>query len=175
MNKPIVIFTNFWDAEKALRSEYLVDYDDITMRKIVFRQDPKNHTVCSIALAHPNLDKLKSIKKGNKNEYALPRLDFFCPTYEMLMDYKNGGEWSDYTLKYRSILRERKEVIIEWLDTLEDGHIYLLCCWENTSKKSNCHRKLIYDAFKSSKSLMDKALYIHRDGSWNDTCQLPLG
>ena len=164
MEKPIIVFTNFWDAEKIINQDHLVSYDEKSFYKVRLYKDPRNFTVKSIALAHPNLDKLPTIKSLNGNSYSLPRLDFFCPTYEMLMDYKQGGSWDDYTTQYRKILKDRKDPIVNWFESLIPGKIYILCCWENTSKGANCHRELIYDAFTQSKTLKDKALYIKRTG-----------
>jgi hypothetical protein len=161
MNKPIIVFTNFWDAEKIINQDYLTSYDEKSFYKIKLHNNPRNFTVKSIALSHPPLDRMPTMK------YIFPkldRLDMFCPTYDILKDYKDGGSWSAYTKAYRKILRDRKSSILEWLDSLKPNCIYILCCWENTSKGSNCHRELIYQAFNQSKTLRDKALFIKRSG-----------
>jgi len=165
MNKPVILFTNFWDANKLLQTKHFVFWKGNSLYKVKMNDDPKNYSVLSIALRHPSLDKLPVIKETHSH---LPRLDFFCPTYEMLKDYKGGGKWSDYVVKYKQLMRDRRTDITEWVKSLIPDHVYILCCWENTSKGANCHRKLVFEALSKSKTLRDKAIYTHRDGSWHD-------
>lgn len=136
----ILIFTTFWDAD------YFLKNNEYSLCKVY-----------SIALQHPNLPFIS--KKFN----PLPTLDFFCPTWEMLSKYKTDKNWDDYTKKYRALLMQRKKEIKEWFNSLKNGS-YMLCCWENTSRGANCHRKLLYDVFVHSKSTKDKAVYIYRHG-----------
>lgn len=165
MDKPVVIFTNFWDADKLLKRGHFLCSEGEFLYKVMLYEDPRNYKVCSIALSHPPLDRLPVIKSKFSK---LERLNFFCPTYNMLKDHKDGGEWSDYVKQYMPLLKSRKDSVLDWFKSLESNHVYILCCWENTSKGAHCHRQLMYDAFTKSKSLKDKAIYIYRSGSWND-------
>ena len=166
MNKPIIVFTNFWDAEKLIKHKRFLFWRDESLYNVKLYDEKCNYTVYSIALAHPKLNKLPVIRAIHQE--SIPRLDFFCPTYEMLTNYKGGGSWKDYTTKYRRLLKSRKKEIVHWLKSLMPDRVYILCCWENTSKNARCHRQLLFDAFTQSKSLRDKAIFAYRDGSWND-------
>ena len=161
MDKPIVIFTNFWDAEKIINQGYITSYSDKSFYKINLYNEPKNFVVHSIALSHPPLTRLPTIKSMEGN---FKRLDMFCPTYNLLIDYKTNGNWENYVKIYRSILKTRKNEITEWIDNLKPNFVYILCCWENTSKGAHCHRELIYDALIQSANLKNKALYVKRTG-----------
>lgn len=170
MNKPIILFTNFWDANHLLERRHFMFLHDKSLYKIQmhpggdFVKSPKNYSIHSIALSHPPLNRLKNI---HKEFPQLNRLNFFCPTYKLLKDYKDGGSWDDYSVNFRSLLRERKKEISQWIKSLMPDHIYILCCWENTSNGAHCHRALIYDALIKSKSLKNRAIYAYRDGSWD--------
>ena len=168
MSKPVIIFTNFWDAEKLLKEKTFLSKNGETLYKINLSEDPVNYSVHSIALSHPSLTKMPNMWKSCPNA-SIDRIGIFCPTYNLLMDYKGGCSWESYTVEYHSLLKQRKHDIIDWFESLKDDHVYILCCWENTCKKANCHRTLLYEALVKSKSLKDKATYIHRDGSWRKT------
>jgi hypothetical protein len=60
-----------------------------------------------------------------------------------------------------------KESVAKFVDSLEPEHIYILCCWENTCKGANCHRKLLCDALSSSGRTKDLANYVYRHGDVN--------
>ena len=150
MSKPVIVFTNFWDAEKLVKMRHFFFWDDTTLYKIRLNPDPKNYSVQSIALSHPPMERLPCLKADGSD---LSRIDCFCPTYELLAKYKDDGDWSSYIPEYISILKRRKDRIVEWIDALKNDHVYILCCWENTSKKAHCHRSLIYDALRRSKTV----------------------
>ncbi|MFA7220332.1 MAG: hypothetical protein WC119_07540 [Synergistaceae bacterium] len=170
MNKPIILFTNFWDANHLLERRHFVFLRDKSLYKIQMHpiggavKSPKNYSIYSIALSHPPLNRLKNI---HEEFPQLNCLNFFCPTYKLLRDYKDGGSWDDYSVNFRSLLRERKKEVSQWMKSLIPDHIYILCCWENTSNGAHCHRALIYDALSKSKSLKNRAIYAYRDGSWD--------
>lgn len=165
LKKPIVILTNFWDAESILKLQSI--FIDIRNSNKVCRlnflkdqnNNPKNFSVYSIALSHPNFSKLPNLNKAFKG-----RIDCFCPTYNMVMDYKETKNWLAYIPLYKDILVNRKERILKWFDSLEKDHIYLLCCWENIKGKSHCHRELLYKVLLTSKKANDKLYPILREG-----------
>lgn len=146
--KPLVLFTTFWNANKIDPNKSLYN---MTIKRNV------NFFVYSIALSHPDKDKLKVI-------YPFDRLDIFCPTYEILSKYKKDNDWDFYTVEYLKILKQRKEPIINWIRSLKEDSIYVLCCWENTKAGSKCHRQLLFNALKRSKNLGHDADYIYIDG-----------
>lgn len=165
-SKPIVIFTTFWDAEDILKQKCFLFQNDNKTNIVYVCTDsnnkPENFCVYSIALAHPSLDKIPNIK-----EQTLPffiRLDMLCPTYDILMKYKRDKDWVDYTKKYKQIISKRKDEIKNWIFSLRNNFIYILCCWENTKSGANCHRQILYNAIIASKTLKDKATYIYRHG-----------
>jgi hypothetical protein len=163
MNKPVILFTNFWDANKLLTRKHFMFWNDGKLFKV--QLNPKRYRVYSIALSHPPLAKLPNI---SKEPFDLERLDLFCPTYDMLKDRKNGGSWSEYVDKFHGLIKKRREDIVSWVKSLMPNQVYILCCWENTSGKANCHRQLLYEAMSKSKTLKNRAVYTYRDGSWDD-------
>jgi len=169
INRPIIIFTTFWDANSLVKSRIVMVPSANKNKVLNIRLNvddankAANFSIYSIALSHPKIN--------DKGLYplalytSLERLDFFCPTYNMLSRYKKDGAWDDYTRDYMAILKNRKEDISKWIKSLKKDHVYILCCWENTSTGANCHRRLVYDAFMKSKSIRENALLIYRDGS----------
>jgi len=147
VNKPTIIFTTFWDALK------IVSNGGFLCGKSVVRFLEGESSVLSIALAKPKGDKF----------YKIPKLDFFCPSWEMLKVYKKGRDWDVYTKQYRDILIKNKQMIAQWVDNLEN-RVYILCCWENTVEGAKCHRSLVYDALRLSKRTKDSANYLYRHG-----------
>lgn len=165
-NKPIVVFSNFWHVNYLLGLPFLLCRinDDEAVKINLKKDEPLNYSVCSIALTHPKLDALPELN-NLKSIGKFSRLDCFCPTYDLLMDYKKDKDWKSYCKRYTAILRDRKDKTKKWIASLQKGHIYFLCCWENTSGNSHCHRQLIYDALKTSKSTKDSIYSIYYDGS----------
>jgi len=158
-DKAIVILTNFWNANYLINCGFAIfPCDKDKYYKINLSQKDNNYTVLSIALRHPPLDdKLPHLRNLNT-------LSFFCPTYNMLSRYKKDGDWDIYTKDYKSLLRKRKEDIRDWINSLDSSHVYILCCWENTSLKAKCHRQIIYEAFKASTLAKEKILPFYCDG-----------
>jgi len=147
VKKPTVIFTTFWDAVKVQSNGGFLCGKDV----VRFQEAESN--VISVALAKP---------KGCRFN-KIPKLDFFCPSWEMLKAYKKNRDWDTYTKQYRDILIKEKHSIAQWVDSLEN-QVYILCCWENTVEGAKCHRSLIYDALRKSKRTKDVANYIYRYG-----------
>jgi hypothetical protein len=162
--KSIVIFTNFWDANNLIDESFiLIHQPNNKIYKINFYKEKndasKNYSVYSIALGHPNIDnKLKNLK-------GIERLDFFCPTYDLLKKYKNDHDWSYYQKRYPEIIQERKRKIQTWFRSLKEDHVYFLCCWENTKRGIHCHRELLYKMFLDSKKACEKIIPIYRHGN----------
>ena len=158
-DKAIVILDNFWNANYLINSGFAIfPYDKDKFYKVNLSQRDKNYTVYSIALRHPALDeKLPHLRN-------LDTLSFFCPTYNMLNRYKEDGDWDAYTKDYKNLLRKRRQEIQEWINSLTPNHVYILCCWENTSLKAKCHRQILYEAFNSSKLAKEKILSFYCSG-----------
>lgn len=161
-SKAVIVLTNFWDAN------ILIDYGFLLYRvegedkvyKINIRQglqEKCNFTVNSIALSNPPLGKLPHLE-------GITRLDFFCPTYDILHRYKEDNDWIKYTKDYYKILKDRKKDLKDWVDNLEPNRVYFLCCWENTVGGAHCHRDLIYKKLLSSEAAMEKTFPIYRHG-----------
>jgi len=157
--KSIVILTNFWDANFIIDCGYAIfPCDKDKCYKINFNNKKPNYSVRSIALRNPIID------KNLRHLDSISTLDFFCPTYDMLKRYKNDGNWEKYTDDYKSLMRKRKQEVRGWMNSLIPDHIYLLCCWENTSLKAKCHRQLLFDAFKKSKLAQEKMILFYCHG-----------
>ena len=134
--KPVVIFTHFWDANKIIEQGFILVQKAEKVYKVNVFQDEPNYSVHSIALSHPPLNKLPHLE-------SMDRIDCFCPTYNLLHRYKDEGDWDAYVRDYKQILRDRKDRVKRWVSGLENNRVYILCCWENTSLKAKCHRKLV--------------------------------
>lgn len=160
-SKSVVILTNFWDAN------LIIDYGFALFRhknnvlckvNIHSKKGVSNYSVHSIAISHPPLTKLENLEK-------MSRLDFFCPTYDMLVRYKKDSDWEKYTTDYGKLLKSRRSELKDWMDSLKPERVYILCCWENTSSKANCHRELIYKIFLSSEVAKKKIIPVYRHGN----------
>ena len=157
--KAHVIFTNFWDANILAQDKYMTYcFHKSPTEKKFYMAWLRNYQICSIALGMPDSSKIPFLKD-------VFRLDHFCPTYDLLMAYKKDGDWDKYRQAYRKLLVSRKDAIDDWINALEQDKIYILCCWEDTSKKCNCHRKLLFDALKSTSIWKDKAIWVYRHGN----------
>jgi len=159
--KALVLLTTFWDAEALIENKYF----DFKVKNGLYRGNlfvdgemNPSYRVLSIALSHPPLNKFSHIKKFD-------RLDFWCPTYDMLKDYHNDRDWAKYQLKYENLMKKRKGTVKAWIDSLLANKIYILCCWENTAKEAKCHRQLMYEALLSSNYAKQKLLPVYRDGN----------
>ena len=157
IDKPIIVFTTFWDANAIVGNGFFFYRINDEVLKINLSD---NFDVNSVALSHPKLD----TKLGNLN--SLPRIDFLCPTYDLLQRYKKDKNWEDYRKNYWVILKDRKERIMSWFNSLTPEHVYILCCWENTNfDNTHCHRRIIHNTMKTSLATKDKAFYIYRHGN----------
>jgi hypothetical protein len=188
--KSIVILTTFWDANFLIEYGYLLykipDTDVAYKVNFIPKKGDSNFSVSSIALSSPPLDKIPNLM-------FMDRLDFFCPTYDMLCRYKSNKDWESYTKDYYSLLRDRKEKLQEWVTGIEPNHVYFLCCWENTIGGAHCHRELLYKRLISSKSANEKIIPVYRHGekiyrkrhkgkidslgtrTWNDSDDIIIG
>jgi hypothetical protein len=120
-----------------------------------------SYYINSVALSHPDLNKSKLNNLAN-----ISRLDCLCPTYDMLTRYKSDGDWNKYTEDYKNLLKKRIDRVKDWINELQSNHVYILCCWENTSFGAHCHREIIYNEFKKSKYTKDKLILIYRHGGY---------
>ena len=162
--KPIVIFTSFWDANYLIDKEFFLFEIDGKPNIIWLRNKngkADNYSVHSIALRAPSLEKVEKIEEQCKK---ISCIDFFCPTYQILMDYKNNKKWDVYTNRFKDLMRERKEQVIEWVNNLEPNHVYILCCWESTGEGTYCHRQILHRAFNASNTISEKIITIYRHG-----------
>ena len=155
---PIVVFTNFFDACSLIKSKSL----KITHDKPYHLQLVENPEIFTVAITTPPKEKLKDIYA---NYQFIPRLDFFCPTYKLLCEYKENKDWIQYEKIFISIISKNKASIIEWVGSLKNDKVYLLMCWENTSGGAKCHRQILYDKISNSKTLKNKAIWVYRHGN----------
>jgi len=164
IDKSIIILTSFFDANYLIGNGYMLhdSPNNDSVYKMNFINESSNgqsnYIVNSIALSIPPMEKLKNIR-------SIERVDCLCPTYNMLNEYRKDKDWSKYTERYMRILGERKSRLKSWIDSLIPNKIYFLCCWENTSCGSKCHREIYYDILKKSKKAREKIFPIYRDGS----------
>ena len=123
-NSPTVVFTNFWDADEiAAVHHFIVDdpqYDKIykfnLFPSVPVSDDlrgeiPSNYSVRSIALSKPEITEDNAFFALEKNGDIISRLDFFCPKYSMLKQYKRDSNWEVYRQKYRELLVQRKDEV----------------------------------------------------------------
>lgn len=165
LKKAIVFLTNFWDANLLLEQRFVfIKLSNGEYVKINFLMDekkkPNNFEVYSIALQHPSFEKLPYVSAAFKG-----RIDEFCPTWDLLNRYHAEKDWVAYCKDYIAILKKRKEGIRNWIQSLDFNKIYFLCCWENTSGKSNCHRELVHRAFQNSSRAQESLVSIFRNGA----------
>jgi len=164
LKKPVVVFTSFWDANFLVDQEFFL-HDIEGKPNLIWLKNkagkPFNYSVNSIALRAPSLSKLKAVQdKCGKME----QLKFFCPTYAIFSEQKNNPDWDYYTEKFKNVMRERKQEVFDWVDSLENNKIYFLCCWESTGGNTHCHREIIYNAFNNNPIIKGKVTSLYRHG-----------
>lgn len=74
---------------------------------------------------------------------TLPRLEFLAPTWDLVMAYKRGSTWDDYTAGYRALLVQRWDLVRSWLDSLDPQTDYTLLCFCRPRAGQHCHRELL--------------------------------
>ena len=159
------VFTNFWDADTVIGNQFFLLNDSKRQKayRINLRStDPKNYSVHSIALSHPDFSKKPNLKN-------MDRIDCFCPTYDMLKRYKADNDWEAYTKGFIELIKKRKNDMKDWMESLATEHIYFLCCWENTTNGAHCHRDILYKAISESKTMTEKIIPIYRSGGYKSS------
>jgi len=110
----------------------------------------KNGKMYSISLSNP------------KGFEELEKIKCFCPTWNILKEYKETKDWDKYTNSFIEKIKKDKDEIKKWISDLESGEYYL-CCWENTKNGANCHRKILFDLLSKSATMQKKAIYRYLD------------
>jgi tRNA A37 threonylcarbamoyladenosine biosynthesis protein TsaE len=155
-DKSLILFTNFWDANAIVGDGFFLFSEEDK----IYRANLDSFSVHSISLSSPDITGLRNIQK-----IGMPRIDAFCPTYDMLKRYKNDNNWNAYKKDFYNLMKQRKSRLVEWLSSLKSNHIYILCCWENTSGGANCHRTILYTMIKDSKIAQNKVMSLYRHGN----------
>lgn len=158
MHKSIVILTNFWDADVLINNKQLLINQEDKAYRINLNNKEKNYEVYSIALSRPDFNDKKNLKD-------ISRIDCLCPTYSLLKRYKENKDWEAYEKDFTNLIKSRKEDIKDWASSLKPDFVYFLCCWENTSHGSHCHRDILYKGFKNSK-VITNIIPIYRSGEF---------
>lgn len=160
MSKPVIIFTNFFDCQNIFRFS---GFTYLTQNKLLFinvKED--NSKVYSLSLSVPELN-LTNIKE-------IDILPILCPTIKNYGNLKTSvinGDIASFRKQYYAVLANRKNKIIRFIDSLKENHVYFICTLENTSFGCFSIRKWIYETLSSGK-VKDRALYIYRDGIFQD-------
>ena len=74
---------------------------------------------------------------------TLPRLDDLAPTWDLVMGYKRGRTWEEYTAGYRALLASRWGRVRSWLDSLSPDVDATLLCYCTRKEGHHCHRELL--------------------------------
>lgn len=96
---------------------------------------------------------LVSISRSNPRHVSAdtPKLEFFCPSAELLRRWKFGMTEETYINVFREEIKSNWSVILQWLEGLNPDIDQTLCCWESSYKgnaievpiKYFCHRNLV--------------------------------
>jgi hypothetical protein len=166
IKKSLVIFTSFWDANVIIENKYVLHHDEAENKiyKINLFANQSNFEVASIALSHPDFSSKGLSNLSKCNVYKINEL---CPTYDLLQRYKEDKNWEKYRKEYYDLIKSRNMKIKSWIESLEEGRAYILCCWENTSKGAHCHREILYEIFNHFDSIKKKVFSIYRHGEKN--------
>ena len=143
--KPTIIFTTFWNGRSIFNNGGFYHENNF----VKFESDDVE---------------IKSISLVNPDGFSLTNLKFLTPTWDMVKSYKMERDWDKFSLDYKKVLIKNKNEVASWVSSLEDSKVYILCCWENTKKGANCHRKILFNALRASKRTKDLASFIYRDG-----------
>ena len=155
MDKAIVVFTNFFDADALIGAGQLpIDSMIIDLTKTKTR-------VYSIAVLHPDMDVYPNLQEKYPN--GLSSIDIFTPTAKMLAQYEADKNKKEYAETYEMMVRKNKFKARGWFQTLKRNDVHILCGWEKTTE-GFCHRKVLYDMFKRSKIAKKACDPIYRHG-----------
>ena len=157
IKKPILLFTNFLDAEQILKNGFVFLKYKNKFAKIDF----KNKPVYSVSLLTPK--NIKSIT-----------LDCFCPHYSIYERYKEDKNWDKFKSAYINQLKSKKIEIKKWIknklslqpimgDVGTSNKIDLFCSWDLGTK---CHRKIVFDLLSSSRLIRERSHLIYREGKF---------
>lgn len=150
IKKPILLFTTFWKAKSIIDNGcYIFEKDEKTVNIRI--DDQRKLQKYSIALSQP------------KNCH-LERVDCLCPTYDILMDYKNNKDWDSYTKLYTELIKNRRNKIVNFVESIDKDSICFMCCWENTSKGAHCHREIVYNMFNNSENMKKRVYLVYDHG-----------
>lgn len=90
---------------------------------------------------------------------SLPRLDFLAPTWDLVMGYKRGRTWEEYTTGYRALLAQRWAAVRSWLDGLDTSKDYTLLCYCSLTPGKHCHRELLARMLERHRPDIPLAIY----------------
>lgn len=157
-SKPIIIFTNFWDAEEIVRRKYcFLEHNG----KILYVQLVESKIFpFAISISHPSKEKIPFVS----SHPSFRRINELCPTLSLSSKYTANCPREEKIKLFKETVKSKKSQIIQWLNSLEKGNIYILCCWEKTSCKISCYRQQMFNLLSKSKQTVDKAFYFYREG-----------
>lgn len=113
-------------------------------------EEKKAGNIYSISLSNP---------KGFEN---LEKIKCFCPTWEILKQYKEDKDWDKCTVNFIELVKQNRKEIKQWISNLKNEDYYL-CCWENTKSGAKCHRKILFELLSKSDTMKGKAIYKYLD------------
>jgi hypothetical protein len=109
MNKPIVIFTNFFDCQNIfLLGGFILSNKD---KLYSVRVNDENSKVYSLSLALPELE------LPNVNNVDI--LPILCPTIRNYRNLKLDNDWASFRKQYYQTLVKRKDKINKFLDFIQ--------------------------------------------------------
>lgn len=109
-----------------------------------------------------------SISRWQPKNFHLPELRFLAPMDRYGAKLKGFIDHTEYRKLYKAALMDRKEAVLNWLDSLRRDKDMVLCCWCNRAQQLRkgyetlmCHTILL--AFTIAKHRPDIYVFLDYD------------
>ena len=87
------------------------------------------------------------ISQTQPRGFEFPTFQELVPPADMVWKVKRGElQWDEFSSFYRSILMDRRDGIVAWIDWVPPEE-FTLCCWER--RPDRCHRSIAAEFISS--------------------------
>lgn len=155
-----LIFSNYWDSNCFLQdkriftkiNESILDLDLSDLNEIKYY---------SISISHPPIDKMPFVKNS---KIKIQNLKFLNPHYSDLLKYKEDNDFISFSEKYIEKLMLNLDEFKTFLKEACYRNL-IFNCWESTSCKVHCHRRLLYNILSKSDVIKKHFNLVYRHGN----------
>jgi hypothetical protein len=99
-----------------------------------------------------------SVARYQPKGFHLPELRLLAPMDRYGVKLKGFIDHREYRKLYKAALKDRKEAVLNWLDSLRPNKHFVLCCWCTIEQQ----RRKGYDTVMCHTILLGKTIIKHR-------------